>query len=112
MAQKDMSKVNRKFDVAAFSAIVEHVMAKGELRLPFNDESTARRIRLQFYLWRKREQELNGDPSFMSDLVARVDGCVLTFGSGFGNPALRNALAEIGVVVNEEPDLEEEDLDV
>ena len=98
-----MSKlVNRKADIAAMSAIVEYVMEHGTLCIPTSSASEARRIRLQFYLWRRKEQELNADPYFLADFVVRIEGTSVLFAKDFGNSRLREALASVGVKVEEQ----------
>lgn len=100
--------VNRKFDVAAFAAIVDKMNETGSLSIKLRDSATTNRIRLQFYQWRKQEQELNADVTFLSDVVVRVKGEVITFAKNFASSDLRDALANAGVVISDEPsDLEE-----
>ena len=94
-------RVNRKYDLAAYAAIVEAVNGKGSLTLDMGSEAACKGLRLMFYKWRKQEQELNADPTFLSGYVVRVTGSTITFAGGLANPDLRNALALAGIKVSE-----------
>ena len=92
-------KVNRKYDVAAMTAIVLGVEKQGSVSLTFPTRGCAAQCRMSFYLWRKNEQELNGDPSFLQDIVVRIEDTSCVFQKGFGNDLLRKALSEAGLVL-------------
>lgn len=89
--------VNRKFDLAAFAAIVERVNDVGFITLELPTKKACEGLRLQFYRWRGQEQELNADPSFLADIVIRVEENEITFAGGLADTALRKALANAGI---------------
>jgi hypothetical protein len=92
-------KVNRKYDVAAMAAISEAALSKGTISLDMKSPESAKRLRLQYYMWRRREQELNGDPTYLSEIVVRTKDNEVIFSKGFGNDDVRAALAAAGVIL-------------
>lgn len=103
-----MAVVNRRYDIAAFAAIVEKVQEFGDVTLDLGTPATAASVRLQFYRWRAQEQTLNADPAFLSNYSIRVDGAKLVFSAGTQNTTLRDALQAAGIEVAEPTEDEEE----
>ena len=103
--------VNRRYDLAAFAAIVDNVDKNGSITLDMGNEKGCNALRLMFYKWRRSEQDLNADPSFLNGYVVRVNGNLITFTGGLANPDLRAALASAGIEVVD-PEAEELDEEI
>ncbi|HEX6824765.1 MAG TPA: hypothetical protein VF077_00500 [Nitrospiraceae bacterium] len=95
-------RVNRRYDEPAFEAIAKQLSMKDIIAIELPSKHDAKELRMQFYLWRKQCQEVNEDPSFMSNVSTSIDEGTIIFSHGMRNNPLRQALQALNIPIEED----------
>ncbi|HSW65389.1 MAG TPA: hypothetical protein VLH56_19080 [Dissulfurispiraceae bacterium] len=85
----------RIVDTEAMAAIVSTLQTQPTLVVNFASLSEAKRIRFEFYTWRKTEQ-MAGNPTYGATIRTRLEGTALIFTTE-GDAILRQALRNAGI---------------
>lgn len=96
-----------KFDVSAFATLVGVLRTRGRIELVFANSREAIHARFLFYRWRKQEQAVNGDPTWLTDIVVRVVENRVVWSQGWANDTIREAMNQAGISIEEAPDATE-----
>ncbi len=86
-------------DIEAMEALMNKVLELRTVTLNMGTPQAARRLRFQFYEWRKREQDLNQNEAW-DEVIARVDEANINFSAQSANPEFRTALRRLGIMPN------------